>query len=329
MKVRVLDSDRMEAIEASSIVDGDVDIDGNLILHTYGGTAINAGLVRGAKGDPGDNVDAKAYSDNGDAATLASAESYSDGKLVEAKAYSDDKLVEAKSYVDNHPLIKGTPLVDGDNLDTKTTPGYYTQTTNASAATGTNYPRLLAGILEVRTNADADGVFVYQRYTVYGGYNPEAYVRTKYNGTWSSWSLAGPPGTLLRIGSNIRTTDTTSTTSEYNICNFTLPNPVNGDVYRVHAGSNIVPDTAGMYTGLRIKHASGANVGGTQIAQIYLDHRISGRVVGGEVTAEFTYTGSTGASGYNVVLVGFPGGGGSKANCNSGQPGYLYVDRVL
>lgn len=47
-----LTADRMLAIEAASVVDGDV-VGDNLILTQHGGTQINAGSVRGPQGDPG------------------------------------------------------------------------------------------------------------------------------------------------------------------------------------------------------------------------------------------------------------------------------------
>jgi len=51
--VTSLTADRMLAIEAASVVDGDVDASGNLILTKHDGTQINAGSVKGPKGDPG------------------------------------------------------------------------------------------------------------------------------------------------------------------------------------------------------------------------------------------------------------------------------------
>lgn len=50
--VTSLTADRMLAIEAGSVVDGDV-IGGNLILTKHDGSQINAGSVTGPKGDPG------------------------------------------------------------------------------------------------------------------------------------------------------------------------------------------------------------------------------------------------------------------------------------
>lgn len=246
-----------------------------------------------------------------------------------SKSYVDTQDAANKSYFDNHPMIKGANIPGSADLNTYTSNGFYVQVANAQAATGTNYPRALAGVLDVRTNPDAPGGFVWQKYTIYGGYNPENYVRTYYNGVWTPWSQGGTVGTLVRVGRNLRTANTANATAEYNICTVTLSNPVNGDVYAVKGGANISPDTAGMFTGLRLKHATAAGVGGTQIANIYLDHRIVGRVVGGEVSAEFTYTGTTGATGYNVVLVGAPGGGGSLVQASATQPAYLYVDKLL
>jgi hypothetical protein len=48
-----LTADRMLAIEAASVVDGDVDASGNLILTQHGGTQINAGSVIGPQGPQG------------------------------------------------------------------------------------------------------------------------------------------------------------------------------------------------------------------------------------------------------------------------------------
>lgn len=52
--VEVLTKARMEAIEAASIIDGDVDAGGHLLLKTYGGTTIDAGNVKGADGQDAD-----------------------------------------------------------------------------------------------------------------------------------------------------------------------------------------------------------------------------------------------------------------------------------
>jgi hypothetical protein len=46
---------RMLEIENTTVVSGQLDVNGNLILVTREGTQINVGPVKGAKGDPGDD----------------------------------------------------------------------------------------------------------------------------------------------------------------------------------------------------------------------------------------------------------------------------------
>ena len=54
-----LTAERMLEIEAASVVDGEIDINGHLILTKHDGTLIDAGVAKGAKGDPGtDGTDA-------------------------------------------------------------------------------------------------------------------------------------------------------------------------------------------------------------------------------------------------------------------------------
>lgn len=50
--VEVYTKDRMQAIEAASVVDGNIDTNGHLLLQTYGGTVIDAGNVKGDPGTP-------------------------------------------------------------------------------------------------------------------------------------------------------------------------------------------------------------------------------------------------------------------------------------
>lgn len=84
-----------------------------------------------------------------------------------------------------------TELGGSVDLNTITTPGRYSQTANAEAATGTNYPVPSAGFLEVAT--DPTGGMVWQRYTVYRGTNfaGEIFTRNFYSATWSAWSMIG------------------------------------------------------------------------------------------------------------------------------------------
>lgn len=265
------------------------------------------------------------------APTINGAVSGSHGLATTTYVDSGDSAINTRWS--NSAIVTPVELDGVTDLNNVTTTGTYFQSANADAQSAPNYPAGYAGVLEVQNNNSVPGGNtgqIYQRYTIYSQFGYHTYVRGFYTTTgWSAWREIGPGGGLVRVGSNIRTANTTSVTTEYNVCSVTLPNPVNGDTYRVHAGANFSPDTAGMYTALRIKHAAGAVVGGTQIAQIYLDHRAVSRVVGAEVTAEFQYTGTTGAAGYNVVFVAFPGGGGSLCQASATQPAYLYVDKVL
>lgn len=75
------------------------------------------------------------------------------------------------------------------DLNTVITEGTYTQSSTAEAAAGTNYPRPIAGLLEVFVNSyTGTPGMIWQRYTLYGIYSGEVYTRANYNGTWSSWT---------------------------------------------------------------------------------------------------------------------------------------------
>ena len=80
-------------------------------------------------------------------------------------------------------LLKGSDIGGSVDLNSYTADGYYHQNANAQAATGSNYPTALAGMLEVMS----DGAMVYQRYTVYNSYH-DVYVRTYYNAVWYAWT---------------------------------------------------------------------------------------------------------------------------------------------
>jgi hypothetical protein len=77
-----------------------------------------------------------------------------------------------------------TLLGGSEDLNTKTTPGLYHQNANVDAASGTNYPVALAGILTVHSGES----FIYQQYQSYGvsGAN-KIYHRGYYSTAWSPW----------------------------------------------------------------------------------------------------------------------------------------------
>jgi len=69
----------------------------------------------------------------------------------------------------------------GDDLNTYTTTGIWHQNLDANAASGTNYPVPLAGMLRVY----ASSMMVYQEYFAYGV--NATYIRKHYNGVWQPW----------------------------------------------------------------------------------------------------------------------------------------------
>ncbi|MFL9836942.1 pyocin knob domain-containing protein [Flavobacterium sp. ST-75] len=76
---------------------------------------------------------------------------------------------------------------DAQDLNNFTKTGNYSQTLNAQAATGSNYPVPYAGMLEVFSNniTSGGGIKVYQKYH---SYNNELYIRGNSAGVWSFWS---------------------------------------------------------------------------------------------------------------------------------------------
>ncbi|KGO78705.1 hypothetical protein Q763_17095 [Flavobacterium beibuense F44-8] len=76
---------------------------------------------------------------------------------------------------------------DAQDLNNFIKTGNYSQTLNAQAATGLNYPVPYAGMLEVFSNniTSGGGIKVYQKYH---SYNNELYIRGNSAGIWSSWS---------------------------------------------------------------------------------------------------------------------------------------------
>ena len=90
-------------------------------------------------------------------------------------------------------LMVPTVIPTGADLNNYTTPGLFHQPDTAAAATGTNYPEALAGLLEVFRSTTA-GYMTWQRYTTYvaSGIPPRVWSRNYYNGTWSPWSCLNP-----------------------------------------------------------------------------------------------------------------------------------------
>jgi len=80
----------------------------------------------------------------------------------------------------------GSEIPGGQDLNNYRTTGYYAQDSNADAASGSNYPVNTAGILEVISGDQGNGLQTEQRYSRYN--TNDKYVRHYYNGTWTSWA---------------------------------------------------------------------------------------------------------------------------------------------
>lgn len=69
------------------------------------------------------------------------------------------------------------------DLNTITRTGTYVQTSNNDARNSANYPRDVAGLLEVYTG----GNFTFQRYTAYKDFGVYTRSYYGYEKTWSPW----------------------------------------------------------------------------------------------------------------------------------------------
>jgi hypothetical protein len=138
-----------------------------------------------------------------------------------------------------------------------------------------------------------------------------------------------------RVALVSRTTPTANATAVYNILTWTIPATLarTGKRFRFTAEASFVPDTAGMYTDMRIQIGVNAISAGNILAAHYVDHRIVGRNQGATLVAEWTFdpavAGGENIGTINVVLVGFPGGGGSYAGQAANRPAQLIVDEIL
>lgn len=127
-------------------------------------------------------------------------------------------------------------------------------------------------------------------------------------------------------GSN--TSQPTATATAINICTATIVNPINGRTYRISVTGDAENDTIGGLTTLVARHGINANTGGTDAGRWFIDHRVANRTAGFSYWTEFTYTGTSGISNYNVVLV-FTGGGGTSKIRGDVMPAQLVVDEIL
>lgn len=201
-QVTGLTAARMLDIEANAIVDGLVDVNGNLILSKHDGTSINAGSVIGPPGSDGADAAPGSVTAVGNTTPIRT----SDGRIKAAAPTEDDDVVTrlhamgliapmatSAALDDLRSDLSGMSLLgSSSDLNTLITPGVYTQASTANAAAGLNYPIAQAGLLEVFSSVGHH----WQRYTPYGSYATRFYQRTYYGfaGTWSPWtSIYGGP----------------------------------------------------------------------------------------------------------------------------------------
>lgn len=191
---------RMQAIEAASVVDGSVDVSGDLILEKYDGSTINAGSVIGPKGDPGADAAPGSVTPVGDTTPIRT----SDARVKGADPTESDDLT-SKSYVDTslglkanqtsldtlEDIVLGQALNSTDDLNDFKTTGVWFQSNDTNADTARNYPITgRSGVLEVFSNSNVGSVTqVYQRYTARGSDTSKTWTRSWVSGVWYQWYL--------------------------------------------------------------------------------------------------------------------------------------------
>ena len=132
---------------------------------------------------------------------------------------------------------------------------------------------------------------------------------------------------IRKMAGHVMTTDGSLSASEVNICSITIPNPINGARYRCYFQGNFISNGS-LESRTRLKHGIGAVTGGTQIAEACLNHDATTRAMSCSLMTEFTFTGTTGQSSYNVVVTHAPLSGQSRVSAASTRPATLQVDRV-
>lgn len=240
---------RILQIEEDSIVDAHLSGD-NLILVNRGGEEFNVGSVRGPQGGFVSHTHDQSEI-NGLVSALAGKQPV--GSYAAASHNHDDRYftegevttaLAGKANVSHQHAFGDlilTELGNAVNLNSITVPGDYTQSSNAEAAAGSNYPCPFAGLLKHRNNPSAS--MIWQEYIPYALQDGIRYWRGWYNNSWSAWkeirssqaSLALLPRALARI------------TSAVNV--FSGENPIVGwtEIYDTAPGGAFDPAT-GTYT---------------------------------------------------------------------------------
>jgi hypothetical protein len=111
----------------------------------------------------------------------------------------------------------------GANLNDYVAQGMYHQNSNSNAATGSNYPVAVAGLLEVAVGQG--GTFVYQTYRAYAG--GATYRRSLHTTTWSQWMPDdwALPEPQITVGASTQSITATSWTAIPNLAAISISAP--------------------------------------------------------------------------------------------------------
>lgn len=239
--VIVVTADRTLEIEASSIVDGDINSDGHLVLLRHDGTPIDMGAVSGMKLNPGSGyskVDAFSYIGPSDPGAVPNGSVWYDTNDVAGPFASDSQKglvelatnAETVSGTDAQRAVTPASLAARLSSDAAASPGYKTQVLTANSvaesATPTSYPSgvsmlslqagsgwsLNAGYGMVITMSISTDRTIQEFHANAGGTVPPIKWMRAYNtsgGGWTSWvQISGPPN--LNPASFTETTSVTS-----------------------------------------------------------------------------------------------------------------------
>jgi len=137
-------------------------------------------------------------------------------------------------------------------------------------------------------------------------------------------------GVVRRVGSATRTTNTVNTADLYLVVSLTIPEPIAGRIYQARGLTAIFPGTAGSDSDMILAHGLNAtSTGGTNFAFYNTYHPAASKQYGCTIFGEFTYTGTTGDTPYNVVLLVDPHAGLAYTVASAAAPSILIVDEVL
>ncbi|WP_330444210.1 pyocin knob domain-containing protein [Flavobacterium sp. C4GT6] len=106
--------------------------------------------------------------------------------FVQNSIITNSQFIRDSFYWNKSDFNVDNSIGDAQDLNNYTKTGNYSQTLNAQAASGSNYPEPVSGMLEVYSNnvVSSGGVRVYQKYHTYTN---TVYIRTNNAGKWFGW----------------------------------------------------------------------------------------------------------------------------------------------